>query len=151
MQSLLKNCLLLATIFLGSHPIFGQTAGVFSLPYEGEEIFVTQEISSEFLGTYSQNKLECTISKSLAVSYLVSRSTNWAKEEIIWGVLVEDEQKVKTTITEYKEGKTISYEAFVVIIHNPMRNVSEEWMLYQLNGKYHFGKTEKIDAVAANK
>jgi hypothetical protein len=151
MQLFLPKILILAGFLLCSTLVFAQSSGQFSLPFEEEEIFVTQNISTAFMGTYSHEKLQCAISKNFGTSYLISASTNWQKEEIIWGVLMENDEKVTTTITEYIAGEKFSYQAYVVILHNPIRNHSEEWMLYELDGKYHFGKAEKINAVAANK
>ena len=124
-----------------------QNSNIFSLPFNGEEVMASQEVNSNFMGIYLSEKYQISLSQNIGQSYIAEH--NGQKVEIIWGVLLEKDQTVTTEVSEFVNGKSIVYEALVIIVYNTVSNESEEWLLYELDGKKYFGEGRKQDAIAS--
>jgi len=136
-------------LFLIQFTATAQTDGIFSLPFNGEEVFVTQEINPIFLGVYNGKQARYTLSKHAGTSTMSSKGKN---AEIVWGILTTAEIPVITRVTEFVNGKAITYEAWIVIVYNTEENSSEEILMYEYEGHNFFGNAEQIGVpVASNK
>lgn len=136
-------------LFLIQFSASAQTEGIFSIPFNGEEVFVTQNVDANFFGNYSGKQVRYTLSDQPGGSILSAKNQT---AEIVWGLLTEAGIPVITRVTEFVNGKAITYEAWIVIVYNTEENSSEEVLMYEHEGRKYFGHAEQVGVpVASNK
>lgn len=162
---MMKEIFTLCFLFAFSFQLSAQDVNTFELKAGDKTYTLTQDIDPSFLGTYIKgkgvNRLQCQISQSIDESFILnmkeggsSSNFEWDmdnKQDIQWGLQVKDNELLTTDVMEYAGGEMVSYIAYSVIVLKDGEDVTQEWMLYEFNGKKFLGQAEKIEAVAENR
>ena len=142
---------------------FAQVLNTFTLNQNGKKIVVTKDISPDFLGFYTKTegnqKWEYALSEKGGSFYFkqtlsdpFNNKYDWdnsKKQEISWGVLVENGKIAEKIVSEYKNGKIESYKAMILVYKINTSNKTYDVLLYEKNGSFHLESTTKTTTVAS--
>ncbi len=140
------------------------TAQNSKMEYDGEEVEVTQNIDSRFLGTYIQNegkrKQLFHLGQNGEESYILIQSLNdtkkmeWNADEkvaIEWGAMLVDGQPVLMQVKEFADGTMKTFTGILIIYKDNKTNTYKDTLLYEVNGSLVLGGfATKVTEVVAN-
>jgi len=151
-------------LFLGYNQLAAQDLHTFALSLDGEEVKVTQDIDSRFMGYYLKEEgkkqwkyglfdSEGSFYFTQTLSDPFNNEYDWdasKKTKIKWGVLVEDGKVVERPVQEYKNGQMTTYKAMVLVYQLDDTNETRDVLLYEKNGAFHLESTTKVNSSVAS-
>jgi hypothetical protein len=160
----ITKLLSIGLLFFMNFSAIAQEANVatFTLDKNGEQVIVTQDIETNFLGMYTKTggnkKWSFGLDRNGNSFYFAqtlsdpfNKKYDWdetQRKPMHWGVLVENGEVVKKKVQEYKNGELYVFEA-MILYYTVATGETYDVLLYENDGEYFLESAMKESNVAS--
>ncbi|MCH2045428.1 MAG: hypothetical protein MK212_15025 [Saprospiraceae bacterium] len=134
---------------------------ILTMEFEGDQVTATQEIPEKFLGRYIQDskteKVQFAISTEQGESFLLKQVAindqfpGWnpdRKKVIEWGVMTENGEIALFSLSEFRNGSLVNYEAMILLIRDLTTDKYSYHNIYERDGQLYIDHAIKVEETA---